>query len=77
MLSSYILTKLKQSKYKLLDDGTYFGDIPSIKGVWANAKTLEACREELQSVLESWIVLSLTKEKSIRGIAIPKKFAHA
>ena len=27
--------------------------------MWANADTLEACREELQEVLEEWIVLGL------------------
>jgi predicted RNase H-like HicB family nuclease len=28
--------------------------------VWAQAGTLETCREELQEVLEEWIVLGLT-----------------
>jgi len=27
--------------------------------VWAQAGTLEACREELQEVLEEWILLGL------------------
>jgi hypothetical protein len=27
--------------------------------VWANATTLEACREELQDTLEGWIILGL------------------
>ena len=29
------------------------------QGVWAQADTLEACREELREVLEEWIILGL------------------
>jgi predicted RNase H-like HicB family nuclease len=50
---------MAKARYKLLEDGTFFGEIPSLRGVWANAKTLEACREELQEVLEDWIVVKL------------------
>jgi predicted RNase H-like HicB family nuclease len=34
-----------------------YGDIPAIPGVWANANTLEACREDLESVLEGWVLV--------------------
>jgi predicted RNase H-like HicB family nuclease len=34
-------------------------EIRLIQGVWANADTLEACREELREVLEEWIILGL------------------
>lgn len=54
MISDYIQNKLKTASYKILKDGTYFGEIKGIKGVWANAKTLEKCREELKEVLEDW-----------------------
>ena len=36
-----------------------FGKIPWLQGVWANADTLEACRDELREVLEEWIILGL------------------
>ena len=41
--------------------------LPS-QGVWANAKTLEACREELESVLEGWVVLSIADLSPIPDI---------
>ncbi len=41
MLSEYISKKLKEARYKFLKNGTYFGEIPSLRGVWANAKNLE------------------------------------
>ena len=37
------------------------GDISSFDGVYANAKTLEACREELEEVLEEWMLLRVSK----------------
>jgi predicted RNase H-like HicB family nuclease len=34
-----------QARYEIVeDDGAFYGHIPAIPGVWANAKTLEACR---------------------------------
>jgi len=64
MLSEFISKKLKTARYRLLDDGTYFGEIPGIRGVWANAKNLEDCREELQEVLEDWMFLSTESNRS-------------
>jgi predicted RNase H-like HicB family nuclease len=59
MLTKYIEKAMRLAKYELIEDGTYWGDIPGFQGVWGNAPTLEECREELQSVLESWLVLKL------------------
>ena len=62
MLSKYIRAAMRKAKYEiLLEDGSYYGSIPSLDGVWANADTLEDCRQELEEVLEDWIVLGLTK----------------
>ncbi|AFY85839.1 MAG: hypothetical protein CLLPBCKN_002434 [Chroococcidiopsis cubana SAG 39.79] len=59
MLIKYIETAMHQATYELLEDGTFYGRIPDCQGVWANAETLEACRDELQEVLEGWILLGL------------------
>lgn len=62
MLTAYIAAAMNRAKYEILeDDGTYYGEIPGFKGVWANADTLEGCRKELQEVLEGWITLGLKK----------------
>ena len=74
MLSNYIENKLKLARYKILEDGTYFGAIKGIRGVWANTKTLEKCREELKEVLEDWLVL----QKESKKINIKRKhFSYA
>lgn len=70
MLSEYISKKLKQAKYKLLKDRSYFGEIPGLKGVWANAKDLGDCRRELKSALEDWILFNIKDGGSLHGFRI-------
>lgn len=60
MLTTYISAAMRRAHYETLpDSSTYYGSIPDCPGVWAEAKTLEACREELQEVLEDWILLGI------------------
>ena len=69
MITQYVNAAMRQAHYELLDDqpgAPYYGEIPALTGVWANAATLEACRDELQSVLEGWLLLGLR-----RGHATP------
>jgi predicted RNase H-like HicB family nuclease len=62
LLTDYIRAAMHRAKYEILeDDGTFYGEIPGFQGVYANADTLEACREELESVLEGWILLSVSR----------------
>jgi len=47
-----------KAKYEILpDDGTFYGEVVGFNGVYANADTLEACRDELEEVLEEWLLL--------------------
>lgn len=50
MLTSYIGAAMHHATYEILDDGTYYGEIPGFQGVYANANTLEACREEWEQL---------------------------
>lgn len=59
MLSDYIHAAMRRATYEILSDATFYGEIPGFQGVYANAKTLEACREQLREALEGWIVLGL------------------
>jgi predicted RNase H-like HicB family nuclease len=57
VLLEYINAALRRARYEILpDDGTYYGEIPEGNGVYANAATLEVCREELREVLEEWVL---------------------
>ena len=60
MLTAYINAAMKKAIYEILPDNEgYFGKIEGLQGIWANAETLEACREELKEVLEEWILLGI------------------
>ncbi len=48
---------MRQAHYEIMEDGRIFGTIPPCEGVWADADTVEGCREELRSVLEDWILI--------------------
>jgi predicted RNase H-like HicB family nuclease len=62
MLLEYVQAALRHAKYEILpDDGSYYGEIPECNGVYANAKTLEDCREELREVMEEWVLFRTHK----------------
>ena len=53
---------MRRAKYEILsEDGTFYGEIPDFEGVYANSSTLEECREELEEVLEEWILFRVSK----------------
>jgi predicted RNase H-like HicB family nuclease len=60
MLTLYINAAMRKAHYENLKGREgYNRKIPGLHGVWANADTLEACREALREVLEEWIILGL------------------
>jgi len=65
MITVYIAEAMARAGYKILEDGTYFGEIPGLQGVWANEATLEECRKVLQEVLEEWLLLKLRDNEEI------------
>ena len=75
---------MRRGHYELMENGRFFGTVAPCKGVWAEGKTLEECREELQSALEDWLLLGLQLGHSlpvIDGINLNRsnrrKAAHA
>jgi len=66
MLLEYINAALRHARYEILkDDGTYYGEIPECNGVYANAATLEVCREELREVLEEWVLFRVHRQLTL------------
>ncbi|HEX8673413.1 MAG TPA: hypothetical protein VF710_16070 [Longimicrobium sp.] len=68
MLRDYMRAAMHRARYEILpDEGTYYGEIPGFDGVYAEGSTLEACREELEEVLEEWIFFRIS-----RGLEVPE-----
>jgi predicted RNase H-like HicB family nuclease len=80
MLTDYIQHALRHAKYELMEDGRYYGHIPECPGTWGEGETLEACRDELQSVLEDWLMVAFRFGDLlpvIDGIDLNPERAHA
>ncbi len=69
MLIEYLQAALGRARYEILpDDGSYYGEIAECNGVYANAETLERCREELREVLEEWVLFRVHKNLPLPAI---------
>ena len=66
VINRYITVALRRAHYELLENSEgFYGSIPDLAGVWAQAATLEDCREELKSALEDWLLFSLSGQHPI------------
>ena len=69
MIRDYLDAAMAKAMYKTLpEDGSYYGEIPGFQGVWANTDTPEACRVELEEVLEEWLLLSISCDFDIPAV---------
>ncbi len=66
MLTKYLSAAMRHARFEVLsEDNTWYGEIPGFDGVCANEATQEACREELQSVLEDWVLFRVSRHLSL------------
>jgi predicted RNase H-like HicB family nuclease len=62
MPTNYVRAALHRARYEILPStGTFYGEIPGFAGVYAETDTLEECRDELEEVLEEWILLRISR----------------
>ena len=62
MINDYLHAAMRRAIYQFLpNDKVYYGEIPGFEGVYATSANLEDCRQELLSVLEDWILFSVSK----------------
>jgi predicted RNase H-like HicB family nuclease len=68
MIADYLEALLSQATYTTLPDGKCQGQIPGQDDLWAQAPTPDACRQELQAVLETWALGYLTSQEPLPAI---------
>jgi predicted RNase H-like HicB family nuclease len=72
MIAEYIQAAMRKAKYEILEENEgFYGEIPGFQGVWANATTLEGCREDLAEALETWLLFRIS-----RGLKVPTVGRH-
>ena len=73
MFAEYLDTAMQHAQVEQIEDGAYFGSIPGFQGVWSDAATEEACRQELREALEGWILLQIadhTPLPTVDGVSL-------
>ena len=53
-------------RYDKLEDDTFYGEVPRLRGVLAIGQTLEECRTQLAEVVEEWVLVRVAK-----GLTVP------
>ena len=70
MLTQYLQAALDRARYDLIEDEEpFYGEILELPGVWATGMTLEACRRNLASAVEDWLLFSIAKGMPIPSVA--------
>jgi predicted RNase H-like HicB family nuclease len=68
VLTQYLQAALDRARYEIIkDEEPFYGEVQELPGVCATGMTLEACRANLASPVEDWILFSLAK-----GLPIPE-----
>ena len=66
MIRQYVETALRKARYEKLRDGTFYGEVPRLRGVLATGGSLETCRDQLAEVVEEWVLVRVA-----RGLSVP------
>jgi predicted RNase H-like HicB family nuclease len=66
VLTDYINAAMAHAGYDTLTSGEWYAEIPGLDGLWATGPTTDACRVELRSALEDWILFGL-----LNGYPVP------
>lgn len=66
MIRQYVEAALRSARYEKLEDGTFYAEVPRLRGVLATSDTLEECRNQLAEVVEEWVLVRIAK-----GLAVP------
>lgn len=70
MLSQFLDVAMELARYEIIeDDGSFWGEIPGLQGVWAKHETLAGCQRELREALSDWVGLRLRLGLEIPEIA--------
>jgi predicted RNase H-like HicB family nuclease len=80
MLTEYIRAAMREAHYEMMEDKRFFATISPCEGLWAEGDSLEGAREQLQDVLEDWILIKARHGDTfpvIAGVDINPQAAYA
>ncbi len=65
MIRAYLDQALRRARYTQVEDGSFCAEVGGLRGVIALGATLEDCRENLQEVIEEWVLLRVAQHLPI------------
>jgi predicted RNase H-like HicB family nuclease len=66
-----IQAALEREHYEIIEDEEpFYGEVPSLDGIWATGKTLEECRRNLAEAVEDWVLFSIAKRLPIPPLGV-------
>jgi predicted RNase H-like HicB family nuclease len=66
MIADYTGAALEKANYKNIAGAEpFFGEVPGWEGVHATGKTREDCRNNLEKVIQGWLVVKLKRRQPI------------
>jgi len=72
MIRRYLDAALSRARYTELEDGSYGAEVRGLRGVIATGSTLEACRKELEEVVEEWVLVRVAKGLDVPALGTAK-----
>jgi predicted RNase H-like HicB family nuclease len=67
MISRYLDEALHRARYVAIRGSGYAATVRGLRGVFAHARSLEACRAQLVEVVEQWVLVRVA-----RGLPVPR-----
>jgi predicted RNase H-like HicB family nuclease len=67
MLTEYIQAALDSINWKIMDDGSFYAEIP-LMGLHTNMPHLEECQSRIRQMLEEHIVISISQHNALPSI---------
>lgn len=69
MIQEYLRAAMQEARYELIEDEEpYYGEVPTLQGVWATGRTLEECRRNLQDVVDGWLLVRIARRMQIPAL---------
>ena len=67
--SEYFDAAMQFAAYEEMEENEgWFGTIPGFDGLWARGPDEDACRKELRSTLEDWVLFSLQRQMPVPSL---------
>lgn len=67
MLTDYIQAAVNSISWKIMDDGSFYAEIP-VLGLHITTEHLEECQCRIRQMLEEYIVISLSRHTALPAI---------